>query len=143
LDHQFFQDTQAVLPAMHFSPTVLDYIDDYVTNQEAITTEYFQKIHWWMPVISKKRLLDQNIHAPFQSSTGDTLLLKLTMKIILWNPSQQPQSSGARSQAYLGAKHAISEFTNLGILTLRLLQAQLLIAIYELGHAIVSTFPHL
>jgi hypothetical protein len=138
MDHQFFQDTQAQLPAIQANSTVFDYIQDYVTTPQEITAEYFQKVHWWMPIISRQRLLDQTIPAPSQNSDIDTLLLKLAMRTLLWNPSQQPQRDGPRSEVYLVAKHAISESITMGVLTLQLLQAQFLLAIYELGHAIVG-----
>jgi hypothetical protein len=88
-----------------------------------------------MPIISKQRLY-RNMHDVSSTPGAEFPLLILAMKVLLWNPAKQPQGADPKSQAYLNAKHAILDAVTAGVLTLQLLQAQLLIAIYELGHAV-------
>jgi hypothetical protein len=110
-------------------------ISEYVGNPHSVFAQYLEKVHWWMPIISKKRLY-RYMHDVSSTPGAEFPLLILTMKVLLWNPSEQPQGADPKSQAYSNAKHAILEAVTAGILTLQLLQAQLLIAMYELGHAI-------
>lgn len=54
------------------------------------------------------------------------------MKVLLWHPGTGPQPH----TEHLALQHAILEAENAGILTLSLLQAKILLTIYEVGHAI-------
>lgn len=119
----------ALFPRFDFgvSATVLGGTKD----PETVASEYFERIHWWMPIVSKKRFLEQTLH----SKDGDVSLLLLSMRVLLWRPSQQGSMNPITS-SYVTAKHAISEAVMVGTLSFHLLQAQILLVIYELGQAI-------
>ncbi|KAJ5619730.1 fungal-specific transcription factor domain protein [Penicillium lagena] len=94
-----------------------------------IASHYFQSIHVWMPIISKQkltRIIAGNLRA-------DTALLLLCMKLLCHTPN----ASNARNAfLYTAAKQFSSSLETAGLLSLRTLQANLLISVYELGHAI-------
>jgi hypothetical protein len=88
-----------------------------------------------MPIISHKPL-EADMLTISTTPKAELLVLILAMKILLWNPSIHPSGTDPRSQTYMAAKHTVVEAVAAGNLTLHLLQAQLLIALYEVGHAI-------
>jgi hypothetical protein len=102
---------------------------------ETAAVDYFDRIHWWWPIIAKSRVLprlDDN-----WNHDGELTLLLLAMRVIAWKPNKDsPLSSDPITSIYITAKHALSEAVMMGNLSLRLLQAQVLLAVYELGHAI-------
>lgn len=87
-----------------------------------------------MPILSRYQLL-LSLETPTPGTETDLLLLVLTMKVLLWNPSAQ-HSTNPRTEGYLLARRAIDEAVLAGAMSCRLLQAQILLAIFELGHAI-------
>ena len=132
LDHRAFQESGLQLPNIDFTlaPTVADSFG----GSESIVAAYFKDIHWWMPVVSKSRLsvaLLESVSTP----SAELRLLVLAMKVLLWRPSSQ-EPSDAKTRQYMTVKNTIDEAISAGLLTLKLLQAQLLLAIYEMGHAI-------
>jgi hypothetical protein len=110
-------------------------INECIGNPHSVVLEYFERIHWWMPVICHKPL-KADMLAMSASPGAELPILVLAMKVLLWNPSLHPPATDPKTQAYMVAKHTTVEAVTAGNLTLRLLQAQLLIAMYEVGHAI-------
>jgi hypothetical protein len=87
----------------------------------------------WMPIVSKKRFYEQYLH-PSLKHRPDLALLFLCMKLVADFPpvpSQSPLTS-----AYHAAKHFNVDVENSGVISVQVLQAQVLISLYELGHAI-------
>lgn len=132
LDYRAFEENGIQLPSIEFTLTAT--VADSIGGFEPIVASYWNEIHWWMPVVSKTRLSVDLIASVSVSST-ELRLLVLAMKVLLWHPPIN-EPSDPKTRAYVAAKESINEAISAGILTLRLLQAQLLIAIYELGHAI-------
>lgn len=106
----------------------------FVGDLQPIVAEYIQRIHWWAPILSRSQLL-VSLELPIAGTKTDLLLLVLAMKVLPWNPSTQ-HSTNPRTEGYLLARRAIDEAVLAGVMTCRLLQAQVLLAIFELGHAI-------
>lgn len=131
LDYHAFQKKWNRLPPIDFSlaPSVADSLGD----PEIILTSYLEKVHWWMPIISKSRILNAS-HNAANKPTTEMRLLYLAMKVVLWHPVNA--SSDPKTRAYIVVKDSMSEAISAGVLTLRLLQAQLLLTMYEIGHAI-------
>ena len=72
------------------------YIDDVVVR-------YFQGVHHWLPIISKKRFRDRFAH--FQAvPTADFALLLLLMRLITQHPSPDPDIDQDREVLYLASK---------------------------------------
>lgn len=96
---------------------------------------YFAQIHKWMPFISKKRFYE-NLVNPLNQPRSDVVLLIFCMKLALWLPADSSNGTEPRTSSYLFAKRILLEAEVAGILSLQILQAWLLVTLYELGHAI-------
>lgn len=99
---------------------------------EVMETRYFESVHTWMPIVSKIRLnrLIQRAGGPLKA---DISLLLLCMKLVQEVPHEQQIEP---SELYITAKQFHSELELKGLLTLRMVQAGLLLSVYELGHGI-------
>ncbi|KAH8812965.1 putative fungal-specific transcription factor [Xylogone sp. PMI_703] len=103
-------------------------------NQVRTTaSKFFEHIHLWMPFISKKRFYQLYLQSPLQTRP-DTALLILSLKLITTLPPTSPRNP--RTPLYYAAKHFYLEVEGSSILSVLVLQAGVLLAIYELGHAI-------
>jgi hypothetical protein len=92
--------------------------------------EFFQTIHPWMPLISKKRFYDHHLKHSLHSQ-ADLTLLFLCIKLITKIPPSDP-----RSPLYNAAKHFFLEVETSGICNIQVLQAGVLISLYEIGHSL-------
>ncbi|KAH8810901.1 fungal-specific transcription factor domain protein [Xylogone sp. PMI_703] len=99
---------------------------------EHIKSQYFKSVNTWMPIINRAKL-DRMINSGNRSARPDLALLLLSMKLIL----EAPTESGVKqSWLYTITKRFCSTLENAGLDSLMKLQASLIIAVYELGHAI-------
>lgn len=57
------------------------------------------------------------------------------MKLLSWSPGKPPRND-PKSPFYLAIKRTLAETEIAGIFSLQLLQATILVALYEVGHAI-------
>jgi hypothetical protein len=101
------------------------------TAQPTISTRYFQVTHNWLPIISKQRF-SCHLDAPTETWPPDWKLLLLCMKPINW----LPDASNPQTPLYRAAKRFFLEVELSSVVSLVVLQAAILIAFYELGHAI-------
>lgn len=106
-------------------------IAEYVGDPSLLADQYWDLIHWWIPIISKVRFYVHSLN-PLIPYGVDVLLLLSTMKLLLWHPGQEPRPD----REYTAIRHSILEAESAGIVTLQLLQAKILLTIYEFGHAI-------
>lgn len=101
-----------------------------------IVSSYFATTHLWLPIVSRERShVDLNI--PVEGTSADLGLLYLCMRLVgerLPPGLQNPQTA---FYAAVREYHLVVE--SAGILSLHLLQAGILLAVYEFGHAI---FPN-
>lgn len=133
LDPSTFSQMRIDLPTV--DTPVPRYVSDLVGTAADImvySSEYFSTIHDWWSIISKKRFYEHTTN-PLVPRAPDTALLLLCMKLINWTPTS---GESARSPLYLAAKRYYHELESTGMFTLRALQATILIALYEFGHAI-------
>ncbi|KFY50634.1 hypothetical protein V495_00145 [Pseudogymnoascus sp. VKM F-4514 (FW-929)] len=86
-----------------------------------------------MPIVSKRRFLNDHLN-PLNVQRSDIALLCLSMKLVMWSPS--PESPDSHTTTYLVARQFLYSVDISASLTLPTLQAAILIAIYEIGHAI-------
>ncbi|KAH8703165.1 putative fungal-specific transcription factor [Talaromyces proteolyticus] len=100
---------------------------------EEISSRFFGHIHLWMPFISKKRFYEIHLRPSFQSRP-DIVLLLLSLKLITTLPPTQPRNP--RTSLYKTIKHFYLELEGSSTLSILILQAGVLLAFYELGHAI-------
>lgn len=98
-----------------------------------IASRFFDRIHPFMPIISKQLFYTRHLN-PLAPPKTDVLLLCFCMKIFTWMPSEK--LSDPQTHDYLSAKYFIVEIEAAGSFTLQVLQGNLPVAIYELGHGI-------
>lgn len=123
---------EAPEPTIPIPKHITDLIGD-ATDIQTLTSHFFDTIHLWMPIISKKRFYDQCQYS-LPPSRPELALLVLCMKLIaeiLPEHTTNPQTS-----TYSSAKHFYLEVETAGFLSIQVLQAGVLISLYELGHAI-------
>ncbi|KAL6860867.1 hypothetical protein J3F83DRAFT_304074 [Trichoderma novae-zelandiae] len=130
-------------------PRPSDRLPSYVVGElgsahqlEFIGRLFFHTIHTWFPMVSRKRFYE-DLHEAAEGlgAAADLGFLLLAMKLMTWRP---PSSEGdapvkepsARTATYRAAKQLCFELEAAGMLSLRVLQGMLLVALYEVGHAI-------
>ncbi|KAL6835537.1 hypothetical protein V8C40DRAFT_262170 [Trichoderma camerunense] len=101
-----------------------------------ISSTYFETVHWWMPIVSRKGFFAKLLN-PLQHSRAELCLLVTAMKLICSQAHMPTPGNDANNiVAYKRAKQMYFEMETSGNLSLRVLQAGILIALYETGHAI-------
>lgn len=93
---------------------------------------YFDNMHTWLPFISKKRFYGQHLRPSFQSEP-DVVLLLLALKLITTLP-QHPRKP--RTPSYHAVKQFNLELESSTMLSTPILQAGIILALYELLHGI-------
>ena len=96
-------------------------------------SKFFEHIHLWMPFISKKRFYELYLRPSFQSRP-DVVLLLLSLKLITTLPPKSPRNP--RTPLYCAVKHFYLEVEGSSTFSIPVLQAGVLLSLYELGHAI-------
>ncbi|KAL4876542.1 hypothetical protein BJY04DRAFT_231560 [Aspergillus karnatakaensis] len=120
------------------SPRAIPPPDDVLSvigRQNAIANimnGYYQSIHSWMPFISKIKL-ERAIQQHYGRLGGDTALLLLTMMLVQLHPAANYPGF---TELYNSAKRYSKTLGLEGVLTLRTIQAGILITIFELSHGI-------
>ncbi|KAL6233543.1 hypothetical protein BDW75DRAFT_231903 [Aspergillus navahoensis] len=92
---------------------------------------FFEHIHQWMPFISKKRFYDMYLQPAFHTRP-DVVLLLLALKLITTFPPAGAR--GPRTPLYYAVRRFYTEVG--GAFSILVLQAGVLVALYELGHGI-------
>nr|POE51647.1 hypothetical protein CFP56_25854 [Quercus suber] len=112
----------------HILPFVGDFGDIVAT-----ATKSFEHIDPWMSFISRKRFFDLHLTSSFRNRP-DVVLLVLALKLIATLPS--PGLRSPRTPLYHALKQFYLETETSSILSIQVLQAGILIALYEVGHGI-------
>lgn len=117
-------------PSAEIPMDVLEILSNANALQQAVT-DYFNTVHCWFPIISKKRM---NMGHPLLEGGSDLAMLFLAMKLV----SSQPVNgvASADSHLYVAAKRFLALLESAGTVSIMYLQAMILVAIYELGHSI-------
>lgn len=100
---------------------------------QAVINDFFDTTHKWMPIISKKRMT-RNMLNPLWEAGPDLALLFLCMKLMVTRPQESIESS--QHPIYNAAKRFLSLMEGSGMASLLVLQAYVLVAMYEIGQAI-------
>ncbi|KAI6754871.1 hypothetical protein HG530_012623 [Fusarium avenaceum] len=126
-DRYIWSKARPPAPRRTIPPSILT-----ILGQENIIIDvskaYFDTIHKWLPMVSKKRL---DMGLPLQNAGPDLAMLFLAMKLITKPITPVPDLT-----LYREAKAFLALLEGDGVISLLLLQAMILIAVYELGHAI-------
>jgi hypothetical protein len=134
LDPSILQHGQVEIPqaATAVPSHVLKLLGD-LHNLRAAVADFFQNIHKWMPFISKKRLYDVHLRPSFHTR-ADVVLLLLSLKLMATLPPVNPRNP--RTPLYHSVKHFYLEVEGSCNCSILVLQAKVLLSLYELGHGI-------
>ncbi|KAH6967597.1 hypothetical protein BKA56DRAFT_636383 [Ilyonectria sp. MPI-CAGE-AT-0026] len=94
-------------------------------------SSYFDLVHPWLPILSKKRFKERVLNPLSASQPENTLLIAAT-KLVAENIS----GGDARTLLYTSVKLTFPRLEASGILEFKVLQAWILLAVYEIGHGI-------
>lgn len=134
LDCQVFHEIR--LTVHKPTPDVPSEIQDLIGNLEdilGVADRHFNETHLWLPIVSRKRM-ELALSAPDYEPKADHALLIATMRLM----SESPQSNSGfpQSQMYWTVKNYFSMLESYGVMSVQVLQASILIAVYEIAHAI-------
>lgn len=135
----YFLDAEAYQEARFSIPQPVVTVPDEVLallkedDLGALAESYFSTIHKWFPVVSRKRLC-MTLASPHAEPGADLALLFLCMRLIMDVPVQSCQS--AQNALYWTAKSFFAMVESSALMTVHLIQSGLLLAAYEIGHAI-------
>lgn len=107
---------------------VAEHLDD---DRAALCEEYLSTVHEWIPMVSRKRLFNE-LNSGSDDADGCLPILLLCMKAF----TTRDGNCARDSPSYLLARSLCSEAESAGFLSLRLVQSLILLAAYELSHAI-------
>lgn len=93
---------------------------------------YFVTVHTYFPIVSKIRLY-QHLANPLHEPGSDMALLFLAMKLAC---SEIPEGMQPQTQLYHDVKSLYNFVESQNGFSIQMIQALLLIALYEMGHAI-------
>ncbi len=102
--------------------------------QETCET-YLATIHSWLPMLSRKRLHGSLATLAVNQNAGETLLV-LCMKLCTQSTQDTSDRKLVETDVYNTAKQCCFYAESGGFLSLQLVQSLILLAVYELGHAI-------
>jgi hypothetical protein len=132
LDSVLLRRSVQQLPKAPFcpDPVILDFLGDFRTDQ-AFISQYFALIHPWIPFLSKKAFRERTVN-PLSSAWPWNVLLLTAMRL-LTTPLLDPNP---RSTFYITLRANVCAAVDSGLIEIRIYQAMLLVAAYELGHGI-------
>jgi len=134
LDNEMFKEARLSIPRP--TPPVPEDICQMLGNLDGlreITTRFFGTTHTWFPMLSRKRF-EIMLNDPGFKPLPDVALLFSAMHLLTDEGSNCRNST--RTNSYWSVKdYAVALEAN-AVMTPQLLQANVLIAAYEIGHAI-------
>lgn len=133
LDHQVYSHCHLAVqkPQVPLPAGILNMVNnpDSIRN---ITDQFFQSVHLWLPIVCRSKFYGNILqHAP--PKDADLALLVVCMKLVL---PQQAKQGRSTSRTYALVKTQFVQLEQSGFLTITMLQAMILVAIYEKGHGI-------
>lgn len=132
MDPQLFAFVQLEIPRLSLEYLITDQVDEIVggvTGIHAITNSFFQMVHSWMPIVCKKSF-SQLLVKRMMEERAELFLLVLSMKLCGSLVTQ------ARTDLYELVKQYSTSLERSGNISLMVLQAGVLIALYEMGHGL-------
>ncbi|KAH6608426.1 hypothetical protein Trco_001772 [Trichoderma cornu-damae] len=132
LDPEAFSRAQLKVPEPDLDHLVTKDVAEFVgdiASIKAVSDSFFDSVHIWMPIVCKFQFL-ANLVSWLTHRRAELFLLILAMKLSVQTVS------GPRTPLYQEAKHLQFKIENSGALSLQVVQASVLIAIYEMGHGI-------
>lgn len=136
LDAKLFKRSHLSIPTARLSVPkyVLQLIGD-AAAKHSVASRYFETVHPYMCFISKQRLYTHILN-PLSEPRAENSLLLLCVRLITQSYPSSLDVHPAKAPTYLAAKRFFAELEAAGVYTIQALQAAILIALYEIGHAI-------
>ena len=100
-----------------------------VQNIHAVSHYFFKTVHLWMPILSKIGF-SQLLARRMAQEKAELYVLVLAMKLL------SSRVTVGRSRTYQVVRQLHTEIVLSGVMSLQVLQAGILIALYEMGHAL-------
>lgn len=130
IDPEVFRIAQMEFPRVNMSvQQVIGELAGSISDIQSSSTTYFNTVHKWMPIVSKRQFYATLLHR-MTTRRAELLLLTLSMKLSSSNVEV------AETDLYRAVKQLHFEAESCGTLSILVLQAGVIIALYELGHAI-------
>jgi hypothetical protein len=132
LDSELFRRSIGQLPSPRFA--ISFEIQSFIRSKSSMhehAASFFTNIHPWIPFI-RKRVFYERVLSSLMPDQIEHVLLLATIKLVTTSHKTQDP----RSAIYRHIKDTLAELGVVGRFSLRILHAFILIALYELGHAI-------
>ena len=100
-----------------------------------IASEFFRRIHAWMPIVSKREFFAHLLN-PLAGRRTELCLLALCMRLSCPEIGGRTQDGREWDDIYRTAKRYHFEVESTGLLSISVLQSAILIAIHEIGQAV-------
>lgn len=100
-----------------------------MSDIQATANLYFETVHTWMPILSRKLFFSNLLHR-LSHRRAESFLLILSMRLC------SAQVTTPRTRLYRTVKQLYAEIEASGALSFQVLQASILIALYEMGHSV-------
>ncbi|WPH00611.1 Hypothetical protein R9X50_00344100 [Acrodontium crateriforme] len=127
-----YQNRQIQAPHVRVPQPVLAALGNSMDLREMIE-HYFNTVHTYFPIVSKIRLY-QNLSNPSHEPGADIALLFLAMRLASTAPAEGLPP--AQAQLYIDVKSLYAYVEAQNGFTVQMIQALLLISLYEIGHCI-------
>lgn len=98
-----------------------------------VSKRYFETIHSWFPILSRTKFYGHILQQSSQPD-GELVFLVMCMQLVLSTPPESKPSP--QCCLYTHVKRYFVDLEIAGLLTITVMQAGLLIAVYELGYGI-------
>lgn len=121
-------------PGLPVPAEVAAYVGDAEQVRD-VARRFFATTHKWIPFISKHRLVPALLN-PLSQRRCELTLLHLCMRLSITPPPRGEQHGTNVNPLYRLAKHFFFEAECVGIMSVQILQAAVLLAVYEIGQAL-------
>ncbi|ETS04757.1 hypothetical protein M419DRAFT_72675 [Trichoderma reesei RUT C-30] len=132
LDPEAFTSAQLRVPEPSVDHLITKQVSDFVgdvANIKATSDKFFASVHEWMPVVSRIQFL-ANLVSWLTHKRAELFYLILAMRL------SSEQVSNPRTPLYQATKHLQFRLEHSGVLSLQVIQASVLVALYEIGHGV-------
>ncbi|KAK3670152.1 hypothetical protein LTR78_009999 [Recurvomyces mirabilis] len=126
-----YERSQIQAPYIRPPPSILACLGNSL-DLRGMIEHYFDTVHTYFPIISKIRLY-QHLANPLHEPGADIALLFSAMKLACL---ELAEGEAPQTQLYLDVKSAYTHIESQNGFSIQLIQALLLISLYETGHAI-------
>jgi len=133
LNPSLFATMDALEDIHHYVFRTLLEVAENRQGVENVTQAYFRDVNTWFTVV-QQGAFERQLDDMWVSPSAETAVLVLCMRLIIRPPNANP-FSGMADRHYLSTKTMLSIVQSKVPLSISLLQAELLISLYEFSHS--------